>query len=251
MEISRTRPVPTDNTLLALLPREEYHRLYHHLEPVELPAGQVVQEVGTASSHVIFLTTGLVSMNYQLQDGHSMSVALVGREGFVGLSGFIDWTVAATRAVVQMPSLGYRLSVGLVRRELKAGGCLQALALRGIQALITQMAQTAACNRHHNLDQQICRWLLLSLDRLHGNQLAMTQEQISQMLGVRREGVTAAARRLQDAGVIAYSRGRITVIDRLELEARACECYGVVRAEYDRLLPRPANLAPRLRIVDQ
>ena len=247
--MSISRLAPSSNLLLASLPPDEYRRLLPVLEPVQLRVGDVIHKSGQAQGHIVFPGSGIVSMNYQLDDGSAVAVALVGREGLVGISAFMDGAVPSSQAMVQTAGLGFRLSAGVVGRELRCGGRLQILALRYIQALITQMAQTAVCNRHHNLDQQICRWLLLSLDRLFGNEVSMTQESIAQMLGVRRERVTSAAGKLQDAGVINYSRGRISVLDRPALEARVCECYSVVRGEYDRLLPLPADPRRHLQMI--
>lgn len=234
------RLAPTSNHVLASLPPDEYDSLFPWLEPVQLDGGDVLQECGLVQAEVVFPCSGIVSMNYQLEDGASVAVALVGCEAIVGTSVFLDDALPAGQSIVRVAGQGFRLDVATVRMHLRNGGQLQALALRSIQAMTTQMAQTAVCNRHHNLDQQICRWLLLTLDRVPGNELSMTHELIAQMLGVRREGVTAAAGKLQDAGVINYSRGRIVVLDRSALEARVCECYRVVSREYHRLLPIPA-----------
>ena len=234
---------PTSNHVLASLPPAEYRSLLPWLEPVQLDAGDVLQECGVAQAQVVFPCSGIISMNYQLADGASVAVALVGCEAIVGISVFLDSALPSGQSIVQVAGQGFRLDAATVRAQLRNGGQLQALALRSIQTMSTQMAQTAVCNRHHNLDQQICRWLLLTLDRVPGNELSMTHELIAQLLGVRREGVTAAAGKLQDAGVINYSRGRIVVLDRCALEARVCECYRVVRKEYHRLLPIPAGAA--------
>jgi len=199
--------------------------------------GQVVYESGSRQDYVYFPTTAIVSLLYVMEDGASAEIAVVGKEGIVGISLFMGGETTASRAVVQSAGAAFRLSGQLMKREFLRGGPMQHLFLRYTQALLTQMAQTAVCNRHHSVDQQLCRWLLLSLDRLPSNKLAMTQELIANMLGVRREGVTEAAGKLQSAGLIQYSRGQITVLDRPRLEARACECYAVVRRESDRLLP--------------
>ena len=230
-------PDPRKNHLLAALPLAEWHRCQPLLEPVELPLGQVLYEPGRTLSHVYFPTTAIVSLLYVMEDGASAEIAVVGFEGIVGISLFMGGGSTPSRAVVQSAGLGYRLAADVMKQEFNRAGPVLHLLLRYTQALITQMAQTAVCNRHHSLDQQLCRWLLLSLDRLHGNELSMTQELIANMLGVRREGVTEAALKLQKAGLIRYARGRITVLDRPGLEQRTCECYAVVKKEYDRLLP--------------
>ncbi len=230
-------PDPRKNHLLAALPPAEWHRWQPQLEPVELPLGQVLYEPGRTLSHVYFPTTAIVSLLYVMEDGASAEIAVVGREGIVGVSLFMGGGSTPSRAVVQSAGLGYRLAADVMKQEFNRAGPVLHLLLRYTQALITQMAQTAVCNRHHSLDRQLCRWLLLSLDRLQGNQLSMTQELIANMLGVRREGVTEAALKLQKAGLIRYARGRITVLDRPGLEQRTCECYAVVKKEYDRLLP--------------
>jgi CRP-like cAMP-binding protein len=230
-------PDPRKNLLLAALPPAEWHRWQPMLEPVELTLGQVLYEPGRTLSHVYFPTTAIVSLLYVMEDGASAEIAVVGFEGIVGISLFMGGGSTPSRAVVQSAGLGYRLTAEVMKQEFNRAGPVLHLLLRYTQALITQMAQTAVCNRHHSLDRQLCRWLLLSLDRLHGNELSMTQELIANMLGVRREGVTEAALKLQKAGLIRYSRGRITVLDRPGLEERTCECYAVVKKEYDRLLP--------------
>jgi CRP-like cAMP-binding protein len=227
---------PRQNHLLAALPDAEWQRWKPLLEPVELPLGQVLYEPGNTLSHVYFPTTAIVSLLYVMENGSSAEIAVVGYEGIVGISLFMGGESTPSRAVVQSAGRGFRLTSKAIKDEFNRAPVLHLL-LRYTQALITQMAQTAVCNRHHSLDQQLCRWLLLSLDRLAGNELAMTQELIANMLGVRREGVTEAALKLQGAGLIRYSRGRITVLDRDRLEHRTCECYAVVKNEYDRLLP--------------
>ncbi len=232
---------PRANHLLAALPPAEWERWQPRLEAVELPLGKVLYESGSRLAHVYFPTSAIVSLLYVLEDGASAEIAVVGREGLVGISLFMGGGTTPSRAVVQSAGQGFRLRADLMKSEFDRAGPVMHLLLRYTQALITQMAQTAVCNRHHSLDQQLCRWLLLSLDRLEGPQLVMTQELIANMLGVRREGVTEAALKLQKAGLIRYSRGRISVLDRTGLEARTCECYAVVKREYDRLLPdRPA-----------
>jgi CRP-like cAMP-binding protein len=228
---------PKQNQLLAALPPAEWERWLPDLELVELPLGQVLYESGRTLAHVYFPTNAIVSLLYVMENGASAEIAVVGNEGVVGISLFMGGGSTPSRAVVQSAGRGYRLSARNIEQEFNRSGPVMHLLLRYTQALITQMAQTAVCNRHHSLDQQLCRWLLLSLDRLDGNQLAMTQELIANMLGVRREGVTEGALKLQTAGLIKYARGRITVLDRPALEARTCECYAVVKKEYDRLLP--------------
>ena len=229
--------VPTDNDLIASLPDAELQRWLPMLEWVDMPLGQVMYESGRTLSHVYFPTTAIVSLLYVMEDGASAEIAVVGKEGVVGISLFMGGESTPSRAVVQSAGQGFRLSSRLVKAEFERSVPVMHLLLRYTQALITQMAQTAVCNRHHSLDQQLCRWLLLSLDRLQGNELVMTQELIANMLGVRREGVTEAALRLQKLGVISYSRGHITVLDRPALEGHTCECYAVVKKEYERLLP--------------
>ena len=228
---------PLDNHLLAALPRETYEELLSSLEPVTMPLGLSVYEPGAPQVHVWFPTTAIVSLLYVLADGASAEIAVTGSEGLVGIALFMGGETTPSRAVVQSAGHGYRLRASVLKHEFERGGALQHLLLRFTQALITQMTQTAVCNRQHSVDQQLCRWLLLSLDRLPANQLKMTQELIANMLGVRREGVTEAAGKLQADGLIEYSRGNITVLDRERLEARVCECYAVVKKEYDRLLP--------------
>lgn len=225
------------NHLLAALPAADYARLLPDLELIPMPLGWAVYEPGGHMSYLYFPTTSIVSLLYVMESGASAEIAITGNEGLIGISLFMGGESTPSRAVVQSAGNGYRLKEGILKREFALGGSLQHLALRYTQALITQMSQTAVCNRHHALDQQLCRWLLLSLDRLQGNELLMTQELIANMLGVRREGVTEAAGKLQAAGLIHYSRGKITVLDRPKLEQRVCECYGVVKKEFDRLLP--------------
>ena len=229
-------PDPKKNHLLAALPDAEWARWLPQLEWVDMPLGQVLYESGSSLSHVYFPTTAIISLLYVLQNGSSAEIAVVGNEGLVGISLFMGGETTPSRAVVHSAGKGLRLPAPVLKDEFKLAPVLHLL-LRYTQALITQMSQTAVCNRHHSLDQQLCRWLLLSLDRLQGNELVMTQELISNMLGVRREGVTEAALQLQAANLIRYARGRITVLDRPGLEKRTCECYGVVKREYDRLLP--------------
>lgn len=233
---ARKAESPKLNRLLAALPAADYRRILPELEPVKLPLGMVVYESGGTLGYVYFPTDSIISLLYVMEDGASAEIAVTGYEGLVGIALFMGGETTPSRAVVQSAGSGYRLKAALLKKEFDIGGALQHLALRYTQALITQMAQTAVCNRHHSVEQQLCRWLLLSLDRLSSNQLSMTQDLIANMLGVRREGVTEAAGRLQKAGLIRYSRGHIVVLDRPKLEARVCECYAVVKKEYDRLL---------------
>jgi CRP-like cAMP-binding protein len=225
------------NHLLAALPASDYERLLPDLELVPLPLGWAVYEAGGKLGYVYFPTDSIISLLYVMEDGASAEIALTGNDGLVGIALFMGGETTPSRAVVQSAGYGYRLKAAALKREFEQGGTLQHLALRYTQALITQMAQTAVCNRHHSLEQQLCRWLLLSLDRLPSNELTMTQELIANMLGVRREGVTEAAGHLQRDGLIHYSRGRITILDRPQLEKRVCECYAVVKKEMERLLP--------------
>jgi CRP-like cAMP-binding protein len=228
---------PKDNRLLAALPEEDYRALESSLEPIELPLGMSVYESGATQGYVYFPTSSIVSMLYVLADGASAEIAVTGSEGLVGIALFMGGETTPSRAVVQSAGRGYRLKASVLKAQFERGGALQHLLLRFTQALITQMTQTAVCNRHHGVHQQLCRWLLLSLDRMDTSELVMTQELIANMLGVRREGVTEAAVKLQAEGMIRYSRGRISVVDRPKLEASVCECYSVVKKEYDRLLP--------------
>jgi len=228
---------PRKNHLLAALPAADFERLRPHLTLVPLSLGEALYESGIVLRHVYFPTDSIVSLLYVMADGASAEIAVVGNEGVIGVSLFMGGETTPSRAVVQSAGRAYRLTGQLLKEEFTRAGAMQHLLLRYTQSLLTQMAQTAVCNRHHSLDQQLCRWLLLSLDRLASNQLVMTQELIANMLGVRREGVTDAAGKLQKAGLIKYSRGRITVLDRAGLELRTCECYAVVKKECDRLLP--------------
>jgi CRP-like cAMP-binding protein len=232
-----TKSDPRSNHVLAVLPDEVWAQLEPHLEPVDMPLGLVVSESGSKLQHVYFPVTSIVSLLYVLEDGASAEISVVGNEGVVGVSLFMGGDSMPSRAVVQSAGCGYRLKAQVLMEAFNQGGPVMHVLLRYTQALITQMAQTAVCNRHHSLEKQLCRWLLLSLDRLDSNELLMTQELIANMLGVRREGVTEAALKLQKLGLISYARGRILVLDRPGLEARTCECYAVVKAEYDRLLP--------------
>ena len=228
---------PKQNHLLAGLPAADYERLLPQLELVPLPLGWALYESGSEQGYVYFPTDSIVSLLYVMLDGSSAEIAVAGNEGVVGIALFMGGETTPSRAVVQSAGYAYRLRASVLKAEFDRGGPLQHLLLRYTQALITQMAQTAVCNRHHSLDQQLCRWLLLSLDRLSSNRLSMTQELIANMLGVRREGVTEAAGKLQADGLIQYNRGNIVVLDRPRLEARSCECYQVVKTEFDRLLP--------------
>jgi CRP-like cAMP-binding protein len=227
---------PEQNHLLAALAPAEREQVYPHLKLVPMPLGMVLYESGDALRHVYFPTDSIVSLLYVLEDGGSAEIALVGNEGLIGVALFMGGETTPSRAIVQSAGHAYRLNGQLLKNEFHRNGQMQLLLLRYTQALITQMAQTAVCNRHHSVDQQLCRWLLLSLDRLHGSDLVMTQELIANMLGVRREGVTEAAGKLQKSGAIRYTRGKITVLNRPLLEALCCECYAVVKRETDRLL---------------
>jgi CRP-like cAMP-binding protein len=230
-------PAPRENRLLAALPAREFERLRPYLELVPMPLGYALYESGIQLHHVYFPTTSIVSLLYVMEDGASAEIAVVGNEGIIGIALFMGGESTPSRAIVQSAGYAYRLKAQLLKQEFSRAGAVMHLLLRYTQALITQMAQTAVCNRHHSVDQQLCRWLLLSLDRLPSNELTMTQELIANMLGVRREGVTEAAGKLQGAGLIKYNRGHIMVLDRPRLEARCCECYAVVKKEFDRLLP--------------
>lgn len=229
-------PNPKQNHLLAALSPEIYARLSPNLEPVSMQLGKILHESGSQLQHLYFPTTGIVSLLHVMSSGGSAEIAIIGRDGLVGFSLIMGGNTTPSRAMVQSSGEGYRIKAAYIREEFARGGELQALTLRYTQALITQMAQTALCNRHHALEQQLCRWLLASLDRLPGNELLITQEMIANMLGVRREGVTEAAGKLQSDGMIRYSRGHITILDRKKLEGRVCECYAVVKNEYERLL---------------
>ncbi len=228
---------PEHNNLLAALPEPIRGRLFPHLELVEMPLGEVLYESGCQLHYVYFPTTSIVSLLYVMEDGASAEIAVVGKEGILGVAIFMGGETTPSRAIVQSEGHGFRLKAQLLKDEFNRAGPMMHLLLRYTQALITQMSQTAVCNRHHSVHQQLCRWLLLSLDRLPSSKLTMTQELIANMLGVRREGVTEAAGKLQNAGLILYSRGQITILDRQGLEAQACECYQVVKKEFDRLLP--------------
>jgi CRP-like cAMP-binding protein len=240
MPVSLTKLKPADpkiNQLLSVLPDSAWRRLLPELEAVDMYLGEVLYESGGTLTHVYFPTSAIVSLLYVLENGASAEIAVVGKEGVVGVSLFMGGGSTPSRAVVQSAGKGYRLNAQTIKDEFNHSGAVMHVLLRYTQALITQISQTAVCNRHHSLDRQLCRWLLLSLDRLDGNELFMTQELIANMLGVRREGVTEAAVKLQHAGLIRYSRGHISILDRAGLEKRTCECYAVVKKEYDRLLP--------------
>lgn len=229
--------VSRGNGLLNALPEEDWLRLQPHLQLIELSLGQRIYDAGGALNYVYFPCTAIVSLLYVMQNGDSAEIAVVGKEGIVGIALFMGGETTPSSAVVQSAGKAYRLQSTVIKHEFNHSAPMMHLLLRYTQALITQMSQTAVCNRHHTLDQQLCRWLLLSLDRLQGNELLMTQELIANMLGVRREGVTNAAMSLQRAGLIKYRRGHIEVLDRQGLEQRTCECYAVVKNEYERLLP--------------
>jgi len=231
------RPTPKHNHLLAALPVAAYKRLLPQLEHFRLPLGYAIHESDREQRYVYFPTNSIVSLLYVMEDGSSAEIAVVGNEGLVGIALFMGGESTPNRAVVQSAGDAYRLEGDVIKGEFERDGPLRHLLLRYTQALITQLAQTAVCNRHHEVEQHLCRWLLLSLDRLPSNELTMTQVLIANMLGVRREGVTEAAGHLQAAGLIHYSRGHITVLDRKGLEMRVCECYGVIKTEFDRLLP--------------
>ena len=232
---------PTQNNLLAALLDVEYARLSPHLELVPLKLGDVLYESGGKLQHFYFPTTSIISMHYLLENGGSSEIAGVGNEGVLGVSLFMGGNTTPSRAIVQTGGFGYRMPIAVLMEEFNRAGPVMRLLLRYTQALLTQMAQTAVCNRHHSVEQQLCRWLLLTLDRLPSNDLTMTQELIANMLGVRREGVTEAAGRLQGYGYISYRRGHITVLDRKGLEADVCECYAVVKKEFTRLLSDVRN----------
>jgi CRP-like cAMP-binding protein len=232
-----TKVLKDRNYLFHSIPNNDWEKLLPHIEAVDLPLGKVLYEPGTKMSHLYFPSTAIISLLYALENGSSAEIAVVGNEGAVGISIFMGGESTTSRAVVQSAGRGYRIKSSLILAEFNHSGPIMHLLLRYTQALITQMSQTAVCNRHHSLDQQFCRWLLLSLDRLSSNELVMTQELIANMLGVRREGVTEAALKVQKAGLIKYARGHITILDRAGLEHRTCECYQVVKTEYERLLP--------------
>lgn len=233
-------PDPKQNQILRALPAEDYERLLPELELVELPVGWVMSESGDHVDFLYFPISGIVSLIYTLEDGSSSEIALVGNEGMVGISIFMGGESMPSSTEVQSAGAAYKLNRKIMKREFALGGKLQRLSLLYTQALICQTSQTSVCNRHHTLDQQLCRWLLMSVDRLHENEMAVTQEMIAKLLGVRRESVTLATRKLEKDGLIARTRGHIEVVDRPALEKRACECYEVVTEEYQRLMPRSA-----------
>lgn len=245
---------PKDNNLLAMLPEVDMDRIAPDLVTVDLKLGQAVYESGERLDHVYFPSTAIVSLLYVMGNGESAEIAIVGNDGLIGVSLFMGGESTPSRAIVQNAGRAYRMDASILKDEFHRGGPIQQLLLRYTQALITQMVQTAACNRHHSIDQQLCRWLLLSLDRLPSNELKMTQGLIANMLGIRISGVTEAAATLQDAGLIHYSSGRIEVLDRPGLEKRVCECYGVVKRESDRLLPhfreKHRTSRPHIRLHD-
>jgi CRP-like cAMP-binding protein len=232
-----THPSPQENHLLAALPEKDYARIMLTLEHVYLSLGQSLYESGEQLQYVYFPTTSIISMLYVLENGSSAEIAIVGNEGILGISLFMGGETTPSCAIVQSAGYAYRMRASVLKQEFGRNGPMMRLLLRYTQALITQMTQTAVCNRHHSIEQQLCRWLLLSLDRLSANDLQMTQELIANMLGVRREGVTEAAGRLQREGLIRYARGHIWVLDRAGMENHVCECYQVVKAEFERLLP--------------
>ena len=236
VKIQSLRHEPRQNHLLAALPAEVFERMSPNLELVAMPLGDVLYESGGQLQHVYFPTTAIISLHYIMENGASAEIAGVGNEGVLGISLFMGGDTTPSRAAMSTGGHGYRLRAKLMMDEFNRTGPMMRLMLRYTQALITQMSQTAVCNRHHSVEQQLCRWLLLTLDRTPGNELTMTQELISGMLGVRREGITEIAGNLQREGLISYRRGHITVLDRTGLEAHACECYQVVKKEFNRLL---------------
>ena len=241
--MARASVIPArENAILAALPERDFDRVRRYLQPVELPLGEAIYEAGSRVRQLYFPTSGIISLLQVMADGASAEIAVVGKEGVVGIAMFMGGETTPSRAVVQSVARAYAMSSDVLNAEFARGGTLQYLLLRYTQALITQMSQTAVCNRHHSVEQQLCRWLLMSIDRLERNEdLVMTQELIANMLGVRREGVTTAAHKLQDAGLIRYARGRIEVTDRPRLEQRVCECYAVVKKEYERLRSLPQS----------
>ena len=249
--MSQARTHPKENHLLGAIPEAEWARFAPHLAPVTLGLGDIIYESGNDQPYVYFPTSCIVSLLYVMQDGSSAEIAIVGYEGLVGISLFMGGGTTPSRAVVQSAGYAFRTKAQFIRDEFFLAGSVQQLFLRYTRALLTQMGQTAVCNRHHSVDKQLCRWLLMSMDRiaLPSDELTMTQELIANMLGVRREGVTEAAGKLQRAGIIEYNRGKIRVIDRARLESRACECYEVVRKEFARLLPWDSGHAPTMSRV--
>lgn len=234
--VSPSNPNPNQNHLLAALPTAEFERIAPHLELIAMPLGEVLYESSGRLQHVYFPATAIVSVHYVMEDGAASEIVAVGNEGVLGIALFMGGNTTPNRAVVQTAGQGYQLNTHLLMEEFKRGGAVQHLLLRYTQAMITQISQTAVCNRHHSVEQQLYRWLLLTLDRSPTNELTITQELIASILGVRREGISDAAGLMQKAGLIRYRRGHITVLDRVGLEARACECYRVVKKEFDRLL---------------
>lgn len=231
------KPLKDQNHLFHSIPPGEWERLVPHIEPVDLPLGKLLCEPGMQLGHAYFPATAIISILYELEDGTSAEVATVGNEGLIGISIFMDGGTTTSTAMVKSAGLGYRIKSDVLLREFSQCAPLMHLLLRFTQALMTQMTQIAVCNRHHLLEQQLCRILLVNLDRLPGNELVMTQELIASLLGVRREGITEAALKLQKAGLIKYARGHISILDRAGLEHRTCECYEIVKREYERLLP--------------
>jgi CRP-like cAMP-binding protein len=231
-------PSPLKNHLLALVDRSEYERILPELVPVALSLGEVLYEAGGRSEYVFFPTGAVISLLYTMEDGSTAEVGLTGNDGIVGVALFLGGDTTPNRAVAQVAGTAFKMRAKLLQEEFARGGSFQQLLLRYTQALITQISQTAVCNRLHSVEKRLCRWLLLSRDRVDSNELQMTQEFISNMLGGRRESVTVAAARLQEEGLIQYSRGHITIVDRRGLEAAVCECYRIVRGEFERLLPR-------------
>lgn len=240
-EKAEPEPTPKQNRILAALPAEDYERLLPDLEFVEMPLGWTLSESGDHVNFLHFPISGIVSLIYELENGSSSEIALVGNEGMVGISIFMGGESMPSSTIVQSPGGAFRLSRKIMKREFALGGKLQHLALLYTQALIAQTSQTAVCNQHHTLDQRLCRWLLMSADRLHEKTLVVTQELMAHLLGVRRESVTITATKLQKDGFITRSRGSITIVNRTNLKERACECYGIVKEEYDRLLPHPVS----------
>ena len=246
-----TQASPQQNHLLGAIPEAEWERFAPHLTQMHLELGEVIYESGSNQPHVYFPTDSIISLLYVMENGSSAEIAIVGNEGLVGISLFMGGGTTPSRAIVQSAGQAFRMKAQWIRDEFILAGPVQQVFLRYTQALLTQMAQTAVCNRHHHVDQQLCRWLLMSLDRLSSNELTMTQELIANMLGVRREGVTEAAGKLQHLGIIEYHRGKITVLDRPHLERMACECYQVVKKEFARLLPWDNGQTPSVASVDR
>ena len=241
-ELTKPTHDPKQNNILAALDKSEYDRIFPDLELVEMPLGWTLSEAGDHVQFIHFPISGIVSLIYELEDGSSSEIAIVGNEGMIGISIYMGGESMPSSTEVQCAGYAYRLSRKILKREFALGGQLQKIALLYTQALIAQTSQTAVCNQHHTIDQQLCRWLLMSVDRLHENKVLITQELIAKLLGVRRESVTDVAGKLQKDGMIAYTRGRITILDRPKLEKRVCECYAAVTDEYARLLPAPKGL---------